>query len=77
MGIRNRQDPGLRAPRLPGDPQTKQPGGYGPSAKDRTRALEAFGYLAWLSEQARDELFRSQVTLLIRAIGAPPPERTG
>jgi len=39
--------------------------------------LEAFGYLAWLSEQARDELFRSQVTLLARTIGGPPPERTG
>ena len=37
--------------------------------------LEAFGYFDWLSEQARDELFRSQAMLLTQAIGGPLPER--
>ena len=36
--------------------------------------LEAFGYFDWLSEQARDELFRSQTMLLTHAIGGPLPE---
>lgn len=36
--------------------------------------LEAFGHFDWLSEQARDELFRSQAMLLVREIGGQPPE---
>ena len=42
--------------------------------------LEAFGYFDWLSEQARDELFRSQAMLLARAIDGPlaePSDRAG
>lgn len=42
--------------------------------------LEAFGYFDWLSEQARDELFRAQAMLLTQAIGGPlaePSDKAG
>ena len=36
--------------------------------------LEAFGHLDWMSAQARDELFRSQLDLLARALGTQPAQ---
>ncbi len=38
-------------------------------------SLEAFGHLSWLGDQARDDLFRSQVTLLTHVLGARPKGR--
>jgi AcrR family transcriptional regulator len=33
--------------------------------------LETFGHLEWISEQARDELFQAQITLLTQVMGGP------
>ena len=33
--------------------------------------LETFGHLEWISEQARDELFQAQITLLAQVMGGP------
>ena len=36
-------------------------------------SLEAYGHLDWLTPQARDALFRSQVLLIARTAGLPEP----
>jgi AcrR family transcriptional regulator len=38
--------------------------------------LETFGHLEWLNEQARDELFQAQITLLAHAMGDPIGHRS-
>ncbi len=34
-------------------------------------SLEAYGHLGWLSEDARDALFRAQLTLIAESSGLP------